>query len=86
MDESESFLNDGSDKSSFLYFRRFFSYRVYFSLMMSFTIMGMGLGHLVHALFHPALEIMLVVSVAEDLAFLVDSQKYFPAQNIEFLS
>ena len=55
------------------------------SFMMNMTVMVLGPGYLVHALFH-FLKNMLVVSVAEDLAFLVDSQKYCPAQNIEFLS
>ena len=43
-------------------------------------MMGMGPVHLVRALFHFALKILLVLSVAED------PQKCFPAQNLEFLS
>ena len=48
----------------------FSSYRVSFSLMKSLTMMGMGAGNLVCALFQCALEITLVVSVAEDMASL----------------
>ena len=44
------------------------SYCVYFSLMMSLTMMGLGLGHLVHALFHFPLKILFVVSVAQILS------------------
>ena len=47
----------------------FSSYRVYFSLMTSLKIIGLeaGPGHLVRALFHFTLKILLVVSVAQDL-------------------
>ena len=62
----------------------FSSYCVSFSSMTCLTMMGLGPGHLVRALFHLDLAIKLVVSVVEDLAFLV--KKYFTAQNIEFLS
>ena len=55
----------------------FSSYRIYFSLMMSITMIGLGLGHMVHALFHLPLENLSVVSVAQ-LGTLVESQKYFP--------
>ena len=64
LDESESSLNDGSDEPSFLSFRRFFSCRVSVSLVTSLTMMGLGPGHLVRALFHFALSIRLVMSVA----------------------
>ena len=52
------------------------SYRVYFSLMISLTMMGLGPGHLVRALLHFPLENLLFVSVAQ-LGKLVESQKYF---------
>ena len=55
----------------------FSSYRVSFSLMMSLTMMGLGPGHLVRALFHFHLKNPLVVSVSQ-LGKLVKSQKYFP--------
>ena len=42
----------------------FYFYRVSFSLMMSLTMMGLGPGHLVRALFHFAMEILLAVLVA----------------------
>ena len=38
--------------------------------MMSLTMMGLDRGPLVRALFHFALEILLVISVAYDLEFL----------------
>ena len=41
----------------------FSSYHVYFSLMMILTMMVLGLGHLIRALFHFSMEILLVVSV-----------------------
>ena len=48
----------------------FSSYCVSFSLMMSLTVMVLGPGHPVCVHFYFPLEIELVVSVAEDLAFL----------------
>ena len=51
----------------------FSSYRVSFSSVMSLKMMGLGPGHLVRPPFLFSLEIMLVVSVVEDMAFLVDS-------------
>ena len=44
-------------------------YRVYFSLATSVTMMSMGLGHLVRARFHIAMENLLVVSVALVMEF-----------------
>ena len=41
----------------------FYSYRVYFSSVMSLTTMGLGLVPLVRELFHFVLTILLVVSV-----------------------
>ena len=61
---------------SFVY-DNFSSRRVSFSSMMSLTMMILGLGLLVHALFIFALSIPLVVSEAED---------HFPVQNLEFIS
>ena len=55
----------------------FSSYRVYFSLMKSLAMIGLGLGHLVESLFHFALAITLVMSVVED---------HFTTQNLEFIS
>ena len=55
----------------------FSSYRVSFSLMTSLTMMGLGTGHLVRALFNYPLKNLLVVSVAQ-LGKLVESHKYFP--------
>ena len=49
----------------------FSSYRISFSSMTSLTMTSLGLVHLVHAFFHFPLEIPLVVSVAEDLPFLI---------------
>ena len=49
------------------------SYHVYFSLMTSMKMMGMGPDHMVRDLLHFALSILLVLSVAVDLEFLVDS-------------
>ena len=46
------------------------SYCVYFSSTTSLMMMGLGLGHLVHAIFHFFLEIQLVVSMEENLASL----------------
>ena len=61
----------------------FSSYRVSFSLMTSLTMMVLGPGHLVRALFHFPLKILLVVSVAQnplvmsvDHFDLVESLKY----------
>ena len=45
----------------------FSSYRVYFSLKMSLTMMGLDPIHIVRALFNSTLEIPLVMSVAEYL-------------------
>ena len=45
----------------------FSCYRVSFSSMTSLIMMGLGVSHLVRALFHFPLEIPLVVSVAQDL-------------------
>ena len=46
---------------------------VSFSSAVILKMMGLGLGHQVRAIFRFSLAIPLVVSVAEDLAFLVDS-------------
>ena len=51
-------------------------YRVSFSLMTSLTMMVMGPGHLVRAIFYFLLKILLVVSVAQNP--LVVSVNYFP--------
>ena len=73
-------------------YNAFSAYRVYFSLMTSLTIMVLGPVHLLRALFHFPLAILLVVSVAQDLKWwnsifhffmvkwgkLVESHKYFP--------
>ena len=45
-------------------YETFSSYRVFFSLMTSLTMMGLDPGHLVRALFH-FLKILLIVSVAQ---------------------
>ena len=45
----------------------FSSYPFSFSLMTILTMMGLGQGHMLRALFHFPLEISLVVSVVEDL-------------------
>ena len=74
MDESELSLEDGSDESSLLCLRRFYSYRVYFSLMTNLTRMVLGLDHLVRALFR-FLKFPLVVSV--EYFYLVESLEYF---------
>ena len=47
----------------------FSSYRAYFSSVAILTMTGLGFGHLVRALLHFTLEILLVVAVAEYLAF-----------------
>ena len=56
-------------------FDAFSFYRVSFSLMVSLKMMVLGPGHLVHALFHFALEIPLVVSIKYFPLFV--SEKYF---------
>ena len=59
---------------SFVY-NTFSSYTVFIPMMMILTIMVLGPGHLVRALFHIALAILLVVSVKYFL--LVVSVEYF---------
>ena len=54
----------------------FSSYRVSFSSMTILTMMVLGPGHLVRALFHFSLKILLVMSVAKNQ--LVVSVDYFP--------
>ena len=58
-------------------YNAFSSYRVYFSLITSLTMMGLGPGNMVRTLFHFPLKNPLVVSVAQ-LGKLVESHKYFP--------
>ena len=53
----------------------FSSYHVYFSLMASLTMMVLGPGHLVRALFQSSVKILLIVSVAQN--WLVVSVDYF---------
>ena len=53
----------------------FSSYHIYFSSMMSLTMMVLSWGHLVGALFHSTLKILLRVSVAQNP--LVASVEYF---------
>ena len=71
MDESEPSLEDGYDESSLLFLRRFFFLSRFFFfddesdnnfLMTSLTMVVLGPGYLVRALFH-FLKITLVVSV-----------------------
>ena len=49
----------------------FYFYQFPFSSMAILKMIGLGLGHLVCALSHPPLEILLVVSVAEYLEFFI---------------
>ena len=55
----------------------FSSYRVYFSLITSLTMMILGPGNMVRTLFHFPMKNPLAVSVAQ-LGKLVESHKYFP--------
>ena len=72
-------------RSHLSFFNDAFSfYRGCFSLMTSLTMMVMGPGHLVRAIFHFLLKILLVVSVAQnplvvslDYFLLVMSVEYF---------
>ena len=50
-------------------------YCVYFSLMTNLMMMVLGPGHLVRAIFHFSLKILLVISV--DYFHLVESLEYF---------
>ena len=66
----------GQTSHLFCVYAAFSSYCASFSLMTSLTMMVLGPGHLVCALFNFLLKIMLVVSVAQNP--LVVSVDYFP--------
>ena len=68
----------------FYVYEAFSSYRVSFCSMTSLTMMVLGPGHMVRALFHFPLKILLVLSVAQnplvvsvDYFVLVMSVEYF---------